>query len=913
MKLDARFCRLTLLAAAFMLVLTTASQAQNGQPKKVATVEGISEYQYDNGVRLLLFPDESASNITVNMTVLVGSRHEGYGETGMAHLLEHMLFKGSKNFLNPDQALKDHGANPFNGTTWFDRTNYYETMPANDKNLEFGIKFEADRLLHCFIKREDLAKEMTVVRNEFEMGENSPEGILNQRLWATAFEWHNYGKSTIGNKSDIERVPIENLQDFYRRYYRPDNVVMIIAGNFDTNKALDYMTKYFGSMKKPDRPLPSTYTEEPVQDGERTVLLRRVGKVAVVGALYHIPSAAHEDHPALMVLSNIWDLEPNGRLYKALVETKKATSVSAMAWALHDPGAMEISLTVGDGVKPEVVRDEMLQIVENMAKTPVTEEEVKRSKAKYLSVWEQSYRKSQVVATRLTEWVASGDWRLMFLYRDRTEKVTVADVQRVAEKYFLPSNRTVGMFIPTDNPKRTPLPTQPNVPSLVKDYKGREELSAGKAFDVSPANIEANVKRFTLPGGIKVALLPKQTRGQTVVGKMTIRFGNEQSLKGQAAACDFLGPMLARGTRKHTRQQILDTLDSVKSSLALSSDTGSLNVGIQTKRGDLATVLGLAREMLREPSFPQNEFDIMKAEDRQENEKALTDPQRLAVTWVARKINPYPKDDVRYRPTVQESIERLDRLQLKDVVRLYEEQLGGSAGEIVFVGDFDPELVTKELTTMFDGWKAKIGYQRITNVCHTDVKGEKETIQVPDKKNAIYFAALKVEARDDMDDYPAIVMGNYLLGDGFTSRLMERLRQNEGWSYGAGSTFRADSLDKVGTFQAYAICNPDVIDKVDAAVLEEISKLVKQGVSADELEKGKTAYLLKMKAARGNDGTLLEMLRAGLYTDRTFKYYETLEKRIAALSTEDVNQALAKYIPYGRLVIGRAGDFSKNK
>src|SRR5262245_58935151 len=194
----------------------SGGQASGATYEKVRSVEGITEYQLSNGVRFLLFPDPAASTITVNMTVLVGSRHEGYGETGMAHLLEHMLFKGSKDFPNIDKALQEHGADS-NASTWTDRTNYYETMPAKDKNLEFAIKMEADRLMNSFIRREDLAKEMTVVRSEFEQGENSPTAILNQRMMAVAFEWHNYGKSTIGNRSDIERVPISNLQHFYKK------------------------------------------------------------------------------------------------------------------------------------------------------------------------------------------------------------------------------------------------------------------------------------------------------------------------------------------------------------------------------------------------------------------------------------------------------------------------------------------------------------------------------------------------------------------------------------------------------------------------------------------------------------------------------------------------------------------------
>jgi zinc protease len=291
-------------ALAALLALLLAGPLAAAEPKKITSVEGITEYQLDNGLKLLLFPDGSKPTVTINLTVLVGSRHEGYGEGGMAHLLEHMVFKGTPTHTNVPQALRDRGAS-FNGTTNADRTNYFETLPASDDNLEFAIRFEADRLVNSFIRREDLLSEMTVVRNEFERSENSPQNLLGNRMMAAAFDWHNYGKTTIGNRSDIERVPIENLQDFYKRYYQPDNAVVIVAGKFDEAKALALTQKYFGAIPRPERKLNTTYTEEPPQDGERKVELRRVGEVGIVAACWHIPAASHEDHAPLAVLGSI--------------------------------------------------------------------------------------------------------------------------------------------------------------------------------------------------------------------------------------------------------------------------------------------------------------------------------------------------------------------------------------------------------------------------------------------------------------------------------------------------------------------------------------------------------------------------------------------------------------------------------
>jgi len=413
---------IALALATALLVPTVATAAEVPAPRKVATVEGITEYQFDNGLRALLFPDNSQSKVTVNLTVLVGSRHEGYGETGMAHLLEHMVFKGTPDHPNVPKALQDHGAQ-FNGSTSVDRVNYFETLAASDENLEFAIALEADRMMNSFIRKSDLDSEMTVVRNEFERGENSPQRVLSQRIEAAAYEWHNYGKSTIGNRSDIERVPIVNLQAFYKKFYQPDNVVLIVAGKFDEAKALAMVTKHFGSIPLPMRKLDATWTEEPPQDGERLVTLRRVGDVGAVGVAYHIPAGSHEENAALQVLANILSTRPSGRLYKALVETKKASSASAFAGREHDPGLLSLDAEVPRDNSLEEVRDLLISAAEVIGAKGVTDEEVNRAKQQILKARERSATDTAQIGVALSEWAAQGDWRLYFLHRDRVEQV----------------------------------------------------------------------------------------------------------------------------------------------------------------------------------------------------------------------------------------------------------------------------------------------------------------------------------------------------------------------------------------------------------------------------------------------------------------------------------------------------------
>ncbi len=898
-------------AIALVILLCEPAQAQKlpDGVTKGDSIEGMTEYRFSNGLRVILIPDASQPKVTVNMTIFCGSRHEGYGETGMAHLLEHMVFKGCPKFPDVPKALRDHGAS-FNGTTWVDRTNYYETMPAGDDNLEFGIELEADRLTRSFLKREDLMSEFTVVRNEFEAGENSPMRVLLQRMTSTAYEWHNYGKSTIGNKADIERVPIENLEAFYRKYYRPDNAMLVVAGKFSEPKALELIAKHLGSLKKPADPLPKTYTEEPAQDGERLVTLRRVGTVATIGAAYHVPAASHADFPACYVLEGVLSNQPSGRLYKALVETKKASSVYGMAFAWHDPGL----LVVGAETEPantDAARDIMLKVLEGLPESPVTEDEVDRIKRQFKKDREQLVASSQRLAIELSEWSGAGDWRLFFLNRDRMEQVKAADVNRVATKYLVRSNRTVGIYVPTKAAERTEVPASPDVSALVKGYKGREAVASGEEFDPTPENVEARVVRGSIGGGVKTALLEKKTRGNTVNLTLSLRFGNEDALKGKVEAAEFLGSMLMRGTKTRTRQQIQDELDKLGAQVTPVSNAGVLNIRIQAKRDALAAVLEIVGDVLRNPTFPETEFETLKREKIDQSEKGSTEPQVLALTALRRKLDPRAPDDVLYTPTVTEAVERTKVVTVKEVRDVYETMLGGGAGEFAAVGELDSAATLKQLDGILKGWTAKVPYKRIERKATATVGGT-EVIQTPDKANAVYVAGLALLINDSDPDYPALLIGNYTLGGApLSSRLSNRVRGKDGLSYGVMSMVQVDSINKQGAFLTFAIANPVNVPKVDAAIAEEIKMFIDKGTSADELEGAKNGYLQSRRVARSNDATLAGQLSTALHAGRPFTFESELEKRLAAIQPGDVQKAFEKHVPQKNLAIIQAGDFKK--
>ena len=891
---------LAVLAFEFSLV-------QAAEPTKMGSVEGLTEYRLENGLKVVIFPEPSQAKVTVNMTVLVGSRHEGYGEAGMAHLLEHMLFKPTPTHARPDQELEARGAK-YNGTTWVDRTNYYEILPASDDNLEWAIAWEADRLVNCPIKGEDLASEMTVVRNEFEMGENNASSVLEQRMFATAYEWHNYGKSTIGNRADIERVPVDNLRAFYKKFYRPDNVVLFVGGRLDEAKTLALVQKYFGPLGRPEEPIRSTYTEEPAQDGERLVTLRRVGNVAVTGVVYHIPAASDQEFPATAVLEATLTADKTGRLYKSLVERRRAAKVQGTAYAWHDPGAIVISAEVVPGNEPNSVVEGMLDSIEEVVSGGITEAEVVRAKLQFRKYIDQLLADTPKLLVELAESAAAGDWRLLFFNRDRIQSVTVDDVNRVAKKYLQASNRTVGIYLPTKQPQRTPISAPPDVTALLKDYQGRQGGTVVEAFDASPAAIDARVKRSSIEG-IKVAMLPKTTRGGTVSLQLRLRYGSAKSLFGMAQACEFLPTLMARATKQLTSEQLVDRLDELQTTLMATGVPGEAAFVIQSKRENLIDVIDVLRQILREPSLLPTELGLIKQRKAAELEEQSSEPQALARQLVYQKLNPYPVGDVRYQPNLLDELKLVQKLEIKEIKTLYDDFLSAQVGELVVVGDFDEEATTKALTKALTGWKSKTPYERIVRTAEQLPKPETVRINTPDKANAVYFAGLLFSLRDDHPDYPALVIGNEILGgSGFASRLMSRIREKEGLSYGVGSKFRASSFDPRSTFLIYAIFNPDNAEKVVKLAREEIELLLKDGVTESELSDSKEGWVKSQEADRGDDGKLATFLSDLLYTGRTLDYQAKLEAKVSGLKKEDIVAALRKNFDPAKMVNAIAGD-----
>ncbi len=907
------------MAIVLLLSACTALQSTSPRPEAAApqapaasaltpvtSVEGITEYRLANGLKVLLFPDPSVAKITVNVTYLVGSRHEGRGEGGMAHLLEHMVFKGTPTYPTIWGALQDRGAE-FNGTTSYDRTNYFETLQATEENLDFALKMEADRMVNSRISAEDLATEMTVVRNEFESGENSPTGIMFQRMLSTAYLFHNYGRSTIGNQSDIERVPVEKLRAFYRNYYQPDNAVLIVAGNFAPEVALAKVQQYCGVLPRPERKLEDTYTVEPPQDGAREVELSRVGGVAAAGLLYHIPAGTHPDMPALDVLAQILGDQASGRLYKALVKTKKAASAAAFAYSLREPGVLAAYVSVPRDQDPEKVRRLLIQEVEKVAGT-IRPEEVERARNRLLNQTRKTLRDSRESALALSEAEAVGDWRMLFIDRDRLAGVTVDDVNRVARTYLIPTNRTAGLFRPSGTPQRAEIPAAPPLASILESYKGAAAVSEGAAFEATPANIERSTQR-TRVGGIALALLPKKTRGEVVLARVRLWYGTEKTLTGREGAASAMGPLMMRGTAKRDYEGIRDALEQLETDLSITGAPGTLDVSLKTTRTNLPAALELMTEILRTPSFPASEFEVARKQFITQLESQKSDPQAQLFNQLQRAIAPHPPGSPLYRPTLDEQIERSRKVTRDQIAELHRRFLGAGHAQASFVGDFDPEVVEQALAPLAS-WTSKEPYERIA-VPLRKIEPLDTTLDTPDKRNAIIGRGTAFRMRTNDPDYPALDFANYLLGESPKSWLFSSLRQQAGLSYGARSYVQIPDEDEAAYLVAYAIAAPQNARKAQALMREQFKRWLEQPISEAELADFRKGYEEEFKTRLGNDTTLVSQLLVDLRLGRPFTFHEEVMQNALKLDAAKLQEAIRSHLGAATFVDLVAGDTVK--
>lgn len=880
-------------------------------PTAVRELGSIEEYRLANGLQILLFPDEAQSTTTVNITYRVGSRHEAQGEFGMAHLLEHMVFKGTPSHADIPGAFAQRGMR-WNGTTTVDRTNYFASFNASDETLAFALALEADRMVNSHIAKADLDKEMSVVRNEFERGENNPFQVLNQRVRSVAYDWHPYAHATIGPRSDIENVPIEKLQAFYKRHYRPDNATLLVAGRFDKAPTLALIAKTFGPLPRPQAAIPQPYTVEPAQDGERSVVVRRIGGQPLLLAHYHVPAIAHGDSAALMVYGLMMSLQPSGQLYKELVESKLAVATGLSGLGGMDPGSAMAYAVLSQEADVAKVEQRLLDLVEGRGVRPFAEAELARVRELALVSYRQQMKNPEALIQQISGLIGSGDWRLLFQLMEDIPRVTLADVERVRQAYFRPANRTLGRYLPSTSVERVEIPAAPPLEQRLADLKGPPRVEEGERFDPSPAQLEARMQRSRLASGIAVHTLRKQTRGNTVQLQLQLRWG-ERDATYPRRGTDLIGPLLSEGSRGYAKQQLQDTLIKLNAQLQVSSGDQGATLALTTEKDSLLPALKIAADLLQQPLLPPAAFERLQRAAIAGLQASRSEPETLRAEAVrshynaARGVGPGHPDYIR---SLDERLQAIQATTVDDLRSFHGDYWSANEATVAVVGAL-PEGLEAQIEQLFGAWKKPAAPRFVRHVpAFRAVPAARFDTPAPDKANAVLRFQLPLQLSQRDADYPAMAVAVHVFGGGgLESRLSSRVRQQEGLSYGISASLGAPYFGDEAALTLGASYAPDKRERVIELIQDELRRMAEQPLTEAELQRAKTDILEGRKQSRASEAQLASGLLTLAERGETWAQTQTRDEELLALSADQVLAAWRRLVRPEAFVISTAGDF----
>lgn len=898
--------------------LFSQAQTEFTNFEKVQALEDVEEYLYSpNGLKLLLIQDNAAPVVNVQMVYLVGSKHEVTGNTGSTHLLEHLMFKGTKKFNREngnsiDTELTRVGAQ-MNATTWNDRTNYYETIPSD--KLELALEIEADRMRNLLLLQEDKDAEMTVVRNEFERGENNPNSVLGKEIWATAYMAHPYHHSTIGWRSDIENMKMDDLREFYDTYYWPNNAVLTVVGDFQKKDLFKMIDTYFGKISKSSHVIPQPTTEEPEQYGPRKVTIKKAGESKVVLIGFKIPGVLHEDYPALSILAELLGSGPLSTLHQAIVDNGEAFYTYASASEFEEVGL----LTIGTGFDVEKTNEELnkrlLEVVEKFKTEGAKQENIDRIVANNNAQTTLNRDGAGSIASELAEYIAGGDWTDYINESKKLQKVTAADVNRVAKKYLVEDQSTTGYFIPKESG------SNPETDEKASGFKAspfyyrnpaiftNDSLTNNNTSKTTEADVVKDTQEFGRKTVAGIDVITKKTGAKgfiTVAASFPIDtyFGKEKN----EMIPSLTASMLSKGTTKNDKSTLSRKLEELGVYIYIGVDDDKVSMSFKCLSKDLETVVNVLAEELRHPLFDEKEFELLKQQYIGNMQQGISDPGTQGRITMAQTI--YPKGHPNYTSSIQDRIADIEKATIADVKQFHKTYFGPLDMHLVAVGDVDKNIVYKSIESNFKNWKGGVT-RDFTSKTASKVDGQTVVVTIPEKPSAEFFIAQYTGLTRSNPDYLPFYMGNFILGGGFSGRLMLTVRDQEGLTYGIYSSHGGHKYNG-GYWSINASFNPELFQKGEDATMAQIKKWVKEGITETELENTKSniigSFKIGLATTTGMAANILSVVERGQNPSYLYQYPEDLN----AITVKEVNQAIKKYIDLDELVVIKAGSLDQN-
>lgn len=883
---------------------SAAADATVAPPTRVTRVEGLTEYRWPNGLVALVGSDLSSPTMSLNLVYRVGSRNEGPGEAGMAHLLEHMLFKGTAATPDPKRAFTDR-AMRFNATTSYDRTNYFAHFSANDETFDWYLDWLADTMANVRITDAVLDSERTVVRNEMQQGQNRPSGLLFQELMGAAYRFHPYGRAVIGTESDLAHVRAASLQQFYEQYYRPDNAVIVVTGRIDEARAVAAIGESLGRVARPARALPVPYTREPVQEGEREAILRRTGGVPQLAIGYHITDGAAREQVALTLTAAMLSREPDGPLHRSLVSKGLADAAYGYAMGLADPGMMVFGVRPAKGVDPARLEMRLYRLLET--ELPLTQAALERTRDEWVNESRRAIESSESLAMMPTESIAQGDWRLWFAHRDWAQQLTLEEVREIARRYLVRDNRTTARYQPTAEPRRAPAAVSSDPQALLADVRFASEPASRGDGPVTLEEVTSRSVDGALANGIDYSILRRKTRSDRVLVKLQLQWGDLPSLDGRWRDADMLDAMLPGATRQLDRQQFEDRTRALDARISVATGSTGLELSLDVGRDNLDAALELAISSIREPVFPADLFRERRNQMLSRMREQGDQPDYVTGDLVRRAAFAYPPNDPRHYRPIETRIRDLESLTLTRTEAFYRDFAGTGHGQLAAIGDIDPQGLARRVDQLLAGWKSPAPYARIERSYHPlPVATEQRTMA--DKPNLVYVAVQNLPMSEDDPDFAPVALAIQMLAGGSSSRLSTRLREREGLTYSVYGYLSADRRMANAVVTLRAILAPTNLPRFQSALNEELARAWKDGFTAEELEAARHGWISQRRERLASEGGALSILASNLYWNSDWARWEQIEARLNRVTPDSAAEAMRRRLNVANWFVAAAGD-----
>lgn len=907
------------------ILLSGCSALSFAQPVLVKTEQNVEEYRLDNGLRIILAPNDKENKIFMNTVYLTGSLNDPKGKGGLAHLLEHLAFKGTKNVKGDEfQRRLDQYTLMTNASTDYYSTKYTNVIRPEKTALSEVIFLEAERMDQLVLQEKYVPTEIDIVKREREIRLDQPFSVLMDQVFKSAYGNQYLGRLPIGDLNELQSINMQELNQFYRSWYAPNNAFMVISGKFDKAEVLKQIDSHFSPIQSRSVPAQVKVPAlKPEQIQQREFTVQKGSDLAKFNIYLNGPD--EKIKTALAVSPTLYTLQPSGHLYQSMVESGKSTMVQSSTWLDKDFNLVFMGAIYAPNHQPKTVEQSLVQGVEQSQ--PFTEAELNRVKNLTRNQADNIKNSATALGSRLSDYAVaySGDWSQYFKDLNAIENLNVSQVNQVYKGFLKPEYRISGNILPTpEDQKKAQEVTQTEAPKKTLDQQAETE---GPLKDVSVYQAEVKqyvaqskqylsakdkqIQRGKLKNGIKYALFPTNIRDDKVYATISLDFGTAQSLMNKGEILDLTAYLMLRSSESQSLQQIADKIIEVGGSATASPSSNGLNIQISAKKEKFAEFFQYVVDVLKNPAFEQSQFDLIKGQTLSSLDRPYTEPDTVSSLTMARTIEVYQPGDIRFHFEPELATRQFKAATREQVVALYQQFFKTHHAHIAVTGEFQPKSIQKMLKNSFADWKAAQPYARLKSE-YRSYPAQKIHALSEQREFGSYQALLTFPVGADHADVPALQVFRHILGDSqLSSRLAQELREKNALVYGFSAHVQFNEWADSGALALGANYTAGKSAQVSQTVHQVLNELLTRGVTEQEVEAAKASILKKRVNALEDDRRIHSMLVPQLEKDRKLIYREKRDQAIAQLTKADIDAVIKKYIKLDQLVEVMADQYGK--